>query len=1209
MASGYIGKISAVVTANTSDLTKKLADAGNDTKRFSENLNRSISSAANSAQNSLQKIFTPLQNIERRLQTSLKIPGLDLPLDEIRQAVSITEQLNKPLAGVREGFSRLSLNVQAAFLPALQGAQDEVVRLNLLLQNTGNVSEQSLERARLAVEKLAAAQARLQQAEQIAGRGKTGRELQFTDPRAYESLNRTAQLTQRAGSLPAAQLADGSVAKLVRELDRLQQVTQRSQAQLESLRLSPNVDTSALADAERRLERVIALARITQDQLESALTPPPSDTTVTDEEIKALIEKERRAKSTEEQIYAAKKQIIDRETQDLIDKERRAKQTEENIYNTKKEIIDKEIADLIAREQRAKQVESLSANNRSARFLDSFGGGAGGLSAAFDERAIQGYSAQLQVLQAAISKVSSEARGPAYTAFLKLRDAIANAMDRGELETEQTRQELKGLTTDAVNATAAVAGVNAKALGNSVSRAGDVGRAGFDKLSLALNQAAFAVDDFLSSTGGLEFKLRAVQNNITQLAFIVGNTKGLFVALGAVIATQLSIGILKATGLLGEQRDVLDALNDAFSEQQQRVAALSDAYDRLGDSIRDAGLNEAGRTQAGRQRDLENIRREEENARVARAAAVDPEVNSLRVKLAELQRRVQESDDASTRVKFGIDIARIEAEIARRSREAGQRESSGNTVLETVIQAELDRINTEFDLRVRNAQFSPLSAAAGESVVAIEAERRRALAVVEETAAGERARRGRGSITDDLERQREVLLSEMDSVQEKIDSLAGAAGYATDTLGTATAEYQSQLEALTAEYAALEARIRDAAPGAAFVRFVESLYGVADTLDRARANLDTAGLGRSLTGDALAAVNESLNRRREQAAQARAEGNTELLDALTADIAGLEAYALELESAANATQLFAETLRRVSGELNETVAKEAQSRADAARREANAAVALPPELRTPGQRAAQFERDAAEREARRAEQQRQEVERQNLQAVQQFNERAMAGEYGADIQALVQEREQLQRDIESGRLSAEKEQQARQRRAEIDSQLNRRFEDTPEGRAARQRADEADTAAARARQQAESRARGRDLLEDPAAKAARGVVQSLADIDAAFQAQKENQAGLVTPRQQQQFDEARARVLDDARRQAAPALFALQDAVANAVLQGPSRQALNAADITTQQGTAELNRLLRGDDSARDQNLLELQKQTAELEKLNANLGAAGVAD
>ena len=48
----------------------------------------------------------------------------------------------------------------------------------------------------------------------------------------------------------------------------------------------------------------------------------------------------------------------------------------------------------------------------------------------------------------------------------------------------------------------------------------------------------------------------------------------------------------------------------------------------------------------------------------------------------------------------------------------------------------------------------------------------------------------------------------------------------------------------------------------------------------------------------------------------------------------------------------------------------------------------------------------------------------------------------------------------------------------------------------------------------------------------------------------------------------------------------------NALLQGPSRAALNAADTNTMEGQRELNRLLRGDDPNKDVNLVEMQKQT-----------------
>jgi hypothetical protein len=60
----------------------------------------------------------------------------------------------------------------------------------------------------------------------------------------------------------------------------------------------------------------------------------------------------------------------------------------------------------------------------------------------------------------------------------------------------------------------------------------------------------------------------------------------------------------------------------------------------------------------------------------------------------------------------------------------------------------------------------------------------------------------------------------------------------------------------------------------------------------------------------------------------------------------------------------------------------------------------------------------------------------------------------------------------------------------------------------------------------------------------------------------------------------------------APMLKGFQEERQNAMLQGPSRAALNVSDVSTSQGASELTRLIRGDDSAKDVNLAELRKQT-----------------
>ena len=72
----------------------------------------------------------------------------------------------------------------------------------------------------------------------------------------------------------------------------------------------------------------------------------------------------------------------------------------------------------------------------------------------------------------------------------------------------------------------------------------------------------------------------------------------------------------------------------------------------------------------------------------------------------------------------------------------------------------------------------------------------------------------------------------------------------------------------------------------------------------------------------------------------------------------------------------------------------------------------------------------------------------------------------------------------------------------------------------------------------------------------------------------------------------------------APAFAQFRDELLNARLQGPSRAGLSVADINTAEGSRELNRLIRGDDSSRDVNLVELQTQSRLLEEIKAAIQA-----
>ena len=1205
MASGYIGKISAIVTANTSDLSRKLSQSSKEANKFAVSLKTSIDRAGTNAQKSLEKIFTPLQQLERQLKAaSFRSLKLELPVDKVRAFVSAAEGINKPLERASSSFSKLSTEVQAAFKPALDAAQTAALRLNQQIATTGTASASSFQIAASEARKAEQAIQRLAQAQQIAAKGLTGRELQFSNPAAFASLNRTAELTQQAGRLPAGALEGSDIANRVAKLNGLSQSISVGLSKLGSLRIDPVVNTTQIEQAEKKLNSLLAAARRAQGGLQTALDvqedfkegnptgtygPPrpftsfdPSGRSLQErfEEINAINNARELEAQTAEEVAAA-------DVAAAAAAEKRAEASRRFEASRGLTVLTDSEAQISRTRQNLRDLQQEA--NKLSQAFDAVSN-----QQFFDTNALRRQQGELSGIREIIGRVSSDVRGPLVSAFQRYAVVVTNALQQGEDGFEENAQEIQRQRAELIKLIATTRQVgNVGQITGQVKRAGDIGRGGFDKFSLAINQAAFAIDDFFSATGGLEFKLRAVQNNITQLGFIVGGTTGLIAALATAIGGQLVIAVLKATGVMDENKDVMAALNSAFSEQKQRVETLAEAYNNLGSSIRDAGLDEVGKTQAARRRELEEIKRLEEEARNARASAVDPEAEALRIEIARLRRESGESDSAGERTANEIKIRDLEQQLEQRSREAGSRPSTDQTVVDTLIQTEIDRINTQFNQLINSLSGENTEIAE----LALERERQRQLG---EFQAGSDQLRGR--LRDDPFEQRSALDEQIARVKERLDGVRTAKTFnpLSPSLQTAEDEYQDQLARLSAEYAALEVRIRDAAPGAALVRFVEASFAVADILDRARENIDQVVGGRGPLGDAVNAVSRSRETLRSQADQARAEGDTERLDALTKQISALEGYALELESASAATRIFSDTIKRLADDLNQTVAQEARGRADSLRRQANAA---------PDDPFLQQQRREAESEARRAERQARENQEETIALRQQFEDDAIAGRLGPEIQELANEIESLQSDISSGNLSVEEERVARQRRREIDAELSERFEDSPQGRAAAATADAADSEVARFAQLQESQRRGRDLMVTDGERAAREMVQALEDITNAARARVT--AGEDFGAVAGEFDTARSRAISDTSRSIAPALFALQDAISNAVLQGPSREALKASDISTQQGNAELMRLVRGDDAARAQNLQELRTQSGLLRQLVSvtQNNQAGVAD
>jgi hypothetical protein len=120
MANGYLGKISAVVTANTADFQAKLEDAASGVRKFSREVQTNITKAMGDAEKSIQSIYTPLQRLEGSLKAAgdlkLKFKGFAGAIKDVEDLKSRLGSLNAQQLSIvlnQSGFGKLK-EVRAA---------------------------------------------------------------------------------------------------------------------------------------------------------------------------------------------------------------------------------------------------------------------------------------------------------------------------------------------------------------------------------------------------------------------------------------------------------------------------------------------------------------------------------------------------------------------------------------------------------------------------------------------------------------------------------------------------------------------------------------------------------------------------------------------------------------------------------------------------------------------------------------------------------------------------------------------------------------------------------------------------------------------------------------------------------------------------------------------------------------------------------------
>jgi hypothetical protein len=735
---------------------------------------------------------------------------------------------------------------------------------------------------------------------------------------------------------------------------------------------------------------------------------------------------------------------------------------------------------------------------------------------------LRGYTAQVQILQGELASVTGLARGPAVAAISRLGTVISEQMRRGTIDTQAARQEVQRLTADAVRATAAARGISPRALGRTVARAGDVGRQGFANLSLGIQQAAFAFEDFFSVTGGLDQRIRAAGNNISQLGFVLGSTEGLIAGIAVAIGAQLVASIIKWTGVTEDaekqQRELKDALsstNSALERQRQLAEQLRDVYRDLAKSIAEAGEPERFRNERQQREQINAVQRQQEERRRAAIEANSPQIARQRGRIAEIDRQLETEQNAATRRRL----------IERRN------------AADLAARREID------DIERRGAQNAG---------VAVQA---------------------RGGLTGALRDQNDRRAA----VQQELGAAARR-----DNVG--------EVSRLSRELAVIENTIQRLAD--ASVRLgAERGQGLIGGLNR--------GLERTqgIEGVSQIEAASSLVRGEFERLQNELSDGTLSFDRFNVELQKAQAVGTILEQASEQARAFSDALQSAATDLARSVEQEAGGRAVSQRRTANAAEA---EFGANDPRAqiARRQQQQSEAESRRTEQERQRIDAESQRIIRQFEGQARAGRGDPQAAALATRIQEIEASLANApRTPAEAGEQDRLRPELEDNRrrLRQLAEATPDVAQLRQQTDANDTANQRFNQNQDAVRRGIEAAITPAQQASDALKKAFSDLKAAL---AENAIGLDA------FNEAVKRTVEDQEKAIAPLVFDLAEQVQNARMQGPSRAALGASDASTAQGQQELNRLLRGDDAARDQNLVELKRQTQLLKQIRDKRGA-----
>lgn len=1178
--------------------------------------------------------------------------GLDEAITKARQLQDVATQIAAPLGAASAEFQKLSQAAQGQFAPALGKAQSAVERFKADIAELGPQGRRVFRDLRADVDIVAAAIGRLSELRSLTGGLLTGRELNLVSPEIVDTLNRLQTAQRQLAAAPAGVRGSPLGREVVADAQVLQEQLNRVLARIERIR----TEGGDITFSQRGLDVILQRLRQAADETErlsslggglgfvssqgdpsGTFGPPrpftrlppgyftqrfsarPGDPDGTfGPPVPPDIER-RRQIAREQARLASGFLSINQQESDLLSNQGRATPLTGD-RNPRTRVLDglrgeisttrRLIGDLAGplRDQLGPEVDRINnefrqlardgigvsadaarrlngevnAINASLQrrrglgreFSEQFGGrGAAGLGLGVDQNSLRAIGGQIEFVQQRLGRLTAEVRGPTLQSLERFRATASRLFDAGTIDTESGRRELELLRQDLARTLSAAGGGSRGSILRGLTRAGDVGRGGFDRFSLGIQQAAFAVEDFFSVTGGLDQRVRAAGNNISQLGFILGGTAGLIAGIAGAIGSQLVVALIKWYNNGRTTEDQMKALNDVLSRQKSLVEDLAQAFASIGDSLGRKVFSGAAQDAEEFRKSLDSVRKKQDELREQRAFSLDERVLRARADVNVAERNLAKATTRDEAAAAQLELRDARERLRREERRVRDRPAPDPADVNDRVRDIFTEARKRATIEAASAAFDPETGAAAAAVERALGDERTANVLQRVGAAGNAA--DVVSVLRDEQRQAvdrgdDRLAAQL---EELINSLEEPAARAIDELARRILDGSRDVsQSLSNARAAVEAALAAGVPGAT---------GFSSQVNEA---------GRVLQA-AITQLEEAYQIEDSGARQAAVQAARESVVAARAQASAIDEQRKAIESSTDSINRFSEALRSIT-QIAESNLNAAESRRDRAREEF---------LARPTDRSAAALR-RAEDDVRRQEELRNTARREAALA----EERARQDPQTQADERRIREIDQLLNA--TGVLAPGQREQLIAEREDLRARADRRaraaVENDPLLRDARD-------ASIREEQRQQMAADGSNLRLSDGQRARLELDNQIAavreSIGRDIAAAGGDGAAIERLLREQQSVEQRLR--DDAMRQAAPGIFSLADAVQNAVLQGPSRAALAPTDVSTVEGSRELSRLLRGDDAARNQDLVQLQREANRLLELIANNGGAGVAN